>query len=245
MSPDLPPLRLLDALPQLVWAAGPAGELEYVNTRCAEYTGIPADDLLGWEWGWVVHPEDLPDTLNRWAAARVTVRPYHTEHRLRRADGRYRCFVSRAEPTVDPGGVVVGWVGTSTDIDDFRRAGAATREANGLIRAFVERALVGCVLVGSDRVVRYVNPWFAGLLGYPPGALAGADAADWVHPDDRPALAAAATDLLGRPGGQADGCARLRRADGTYHRVRLRVTNLLPDPDVRALAVAVEAPPAG
>jgi hypothetical protein len=50
---------------------------------------------------------------------------------------------------------------------------------------------------------------------------------------------------MGRPGEQVDVEARLRHSDGSYRRVRLRATNLLPDPDVRAVAIVVEPDGAG
>jgi PAS domain S-box-containing protein len=239
MSPDPAALRLLDALPQLVWVAGPDGTLEYLNRRCAEYSGLAVDDLLGWDWGWVIHPDDLPTALVRWNESVVNGTSHREEFRIRRADGQYRWFLTRGEPTRDADGAVVRWVGTCTDVDDLRRAGADAREDRRLVRAFVERAPDGLALVGGDRLVRYASPALGGLLGRPPGVFPGTDALDWAHRDDRPRLAAAAADLLTRSGGQAVAGARLRHADGSYRRVILKAVNLLPDPDVRAVAVAV------
>ncbi|QDU20552.1 PAS domain-containing protein [Urbifossiella limnaea] len=244
MSPDFHPLRALDALPQLVWVAGPDGNVEYINRRCAEYTGVPADDLLGWDWGWVIHPEDLTDTLARWTAAVRDSRALFAEHRFRRADGQYRWFLSRGEPEFGADRRLLRWVGTCTDIDESHRAGDAAREDRRLVRAFVERGPGGYALVGADRLVRYTSPWVAAFLGRPPGVFSGTDARDWVHRDDRPRLAAAVSDLLLRPGERVEADGRLLHSDGSFRRVRLRATNLLPDLDVRAVAVAIE-PAAG
>ncbi|MBN9521976.1 PAS domain-containing protein [bacterium] len=240
MSPAFHPLRVLDAITQLVWVTDPDGGVTYINHRFAEYTGRPPDDLLGWDWGWVLDPEDLPTTLDQWAAAVRGRRAYAIEHRIRRADGQYRWFVSRAEPSFDTDGRLVGWVGTGTDIDDSHRLRDAAVDSRRLVRAFVERGPGGCVLVGADRVVRYASPWVAAYFGRPPGVFAGSDARDWVHRDDRSRLAAAADNLLGRPGEPFEAGARLRHSDGSYRRVRLRATNLLPDPDVRAVAIVIE-----
>src|SRR5436190_23729290 len=76
----------LDALPQLVWVAGPDGTLEYLNRRCADYSGLAIDDLLGWDWGWIVHPSDLPETLRVWMMAIRSGTPHEIEQRLRRYD---------------------------------------------------------------------------------------------------------------------------------------------------------------
>ncbi|HEX4609040.1 MAG TPA: PAS domain-containing protein [Urbifossiella sp.] len=241
MTPDFHPLRVIDALLQFVWVTDPNGSVQYVNHRLAEFTGRPPDDLLGWEWRWVIHPEDYPTTIDRWAACIQNLRPYDVQHRIRREDGLYRWFVSRAEPSVDRDGRVAGWVGTSTDIDDARRVGDAAREDRRLVRAFVERGPDGYALVGADRVVRYVSPRLAAFLGRGAGEVVGTDARGWVHRDDWPRLAAVVADLLGRAGEMVMSEARLLHSDGGGRRVRLRATNLFPDPDVRAVAVDVRA----
>src|SRR4051812_14703010 len=94
----------LDALPVLAWVARADGSLEYLNRRCLDYAGLALDDLLGWDWGWVVHPADLPDNLVAWNAALQAGTPFAVEQRFRRADGRFRWFATRAEPVRDAGG---------------------------------------------------------------------------------------------------------------------------------------------
>src|SRR5437867_9902410 len=50
------------------------------------------------------------------------------EMRLRRADGEYRWFLVRTVPLRDEQGNIVKWYGTSTDIEDRKRAEDALRE---------------------------------------------------------------------------------------------------------------------
>src|SRR5690606_23362216 len=47
--------------------------------------------------------------------------PYEHELRMRGRDGEYRWFVSRAVPVRDDSDTVVGWYGTTVDIEDRRR----------------------------------------------------------------------------------------------------------------------------
>ena len=235
--------RALDALPQLVWLAG---AVEYLNRRCAEYAGLAVDDLLGWDWGWVVHPDDLPATLAAWTRSVQHGTPHEVEFRLRRHDGRYRWFLVRAEPTRDADGRVARWFGTCTDIDDRRRAEFALAATAGLFRAFVERSDLGFVLLAPDRTVRYASPGAGRLLGRPPGAVTGTAARDWVHPDDLADLARVLDEADARPGEAVVLSARLKQPEGTYRAVRGWAANLLPDPDVRGVAVTFwEAADAG
>jgi PAS domain S-box-containing protein len=231
----------LDALPQLVWVAGPDGTLEYLNRRCAEYSGLAIDDLLGWDWSWVVHPSDLPETLRIWNGAIQTGIPHELEQRLRRHDGEYRWFLCRGEPVRDATGAIVRWYGTCTDIDATRRLLDQLRGVRLLFRALVERCEDGFVLAGSDGTVRYANVAGACLLGYTPEELTGTDLWGSVHAEDRAKLMTWLGRLTASPGQRAAIAVRFAQRDGTARRLAVFGTNLLPDPDVRGITVQLRA----
>jgi PAS domain-containing protein len=47
-------LRLLvEAIPALVWRAGPEGNIEYVNKRVLEYLGAPLGEVMSYAGNWV------------------------------------------------------------------------------------------------------------------------------------------------------------------------------------------------
>ncbi|MBB6018691.1 CHASE domain-containing protein [Deinococcus radiopugnans] len=106
---------VLEGLPQIVWQADPRGESLSFNRRWEEYVG-PERATAGFLG--LLHPEDRADYQRRWAAAIRSGQPFEAEHRLRSAAGRYRSFVTRGLPILDPSGAVLEWVGTSTDVDD-------------------------------------------------------------------------------------------------------------------------------
>jgi PAS domain-containing protein len=58
--------RVVDALPGLVCAALPDRQIDFLNQRWCEYAGLVVDEAYGWAWQAAVHPEDLPDLLERW-----------------------------------------------------------------------------------------------------------------------------------------------------------------------------------
>jgi PAS domain S-box-containing protein len=122
-------LRLvIDTLPALVWSKSPDGSADFLNQRFREYTGLSLEEGLG--WGWMLnafHPEDRAE--EEWRAAFAVGEPFEKEARLRRADGAYRWFLLRAVPLRDERGHVVKWYGTSTDIEDRKRAEEALLEA--------------------------------------------------------------------------------------------------------------------
>jgi len=121
--------HLADALPQLVWIARPDGYIEHYNQSCLAYTGLTHDELLGWGWQRVLHPDEVEIKLERWAEALRTGNTFEIEYRLRQFDGRYRWHLGRALPFRDDRGQIVRWFGTSTDIEAQKQAEQELRES--------------------------------------------------------------------------------------------------------------------
>jgi PAS domain S-box-containing protein len=119
--------QLADAMPQIVWTAGPDGVLDYYNRRWFEFIALPPGAGDAARWDRFVHPDDLPRAAAAWARAVAAGEPYSTEFRVRRADGAYRWFLVRAQQVRESDGGVARWYGTCTDIEDRRRAEARDR----------------------------------------------------------------------------------------------------------------------
>jgi PAS domain S-box-containing protein len=107
----------MEAIPQMAWMTGAAGEPEYVNERWRSFTGRELNAGAD-----LIHPEDRERTAAMFVNALRTKRPYEVEHRMRRGDGSYRWVLARAQPLIDAKGKVAHWFGTSTDIDDRKAA---------------------------------------------------------------------------------------------------------------------------
>ena len=123
-------LRLaIDTIPGLVWSALPDGSAEFLNQRWLEYTGLSLRGGLDWGGKVAVHPDDLARFMDKWRAALAEGKPLETEARLRRADGEYRWLLIRAVPLRDVTGKIVKWYGTSTDVEDLKRAEEALSKA--------------------------------------------------------------------------------------------------------------------
>lgn len=114
-----------------VWTATREGQLDYANQECVDYFGVAAaGDLLGDRWTKFVHPEDLPNLLQRWKESLETGQPYDVEFRLRRVDDSDRWFLTRAEAMRDDHGEITRWFGTNTDIHELRTARTAAENAS-------------------------------------------------------------------------------------------------------------------
>jgi PAS domain S-box-containing protein len=122
--------RLLDAIPECVWAAGAEGSVNYWNRHGLAYCGFkPADidDQSFWE---CLHPDDRDDARAHWEEGLRNGVRFERQVRIKRAsDGEYRWHLARAVPEREPDGRIVGWIATATDIDDQKGAEDALRKA--------------------------------------------------------------------------------------------------------------------
>jgi PAS domain S-box-containing protein len=158
-------LRLvIDTLPALVWSKLPDGSADFLNQRFLEYTGLSAEEALGWGWMNEFHPEDRAE--EEWRAAFAAGEYFEREAQLRRADGAYRWFLLRAVPLRDELGNVVKWYGTSTDIEDRKRAEDELRRQKEVFQKIFENIPVMIAFMGEDRHVELVNPDWERTIGW-------------------------------------------------------------------------------
>ncbi|GAC1594567.1 MAG: hypothetical protein NVS3B28_25330 [Candidatus Velthaea sp.] len=115
---------IADGIPEILWTAKSDGTIDWYNRRWFEYTGLTVEAASGWLWRSVVHPDDLEMVISRFQRSIDTGEPYEIDSRIRRADGVFRWFLSRALPLRDANGEIERWCGTSMDVDDARRASA-------------------------------------------------------------------------------------------------------------------------
>lgn len=113
--------QLTEGLPLLVWSCTADGWCDYLSLQWVKYTGVNAEDQLGYEWLNGLHPDDRDATAAAWRGAVEARSEYDVEYRLRRHDGQYRWFATRGIPVFDARGTVVRWYGSCTDVDDRKR----------------------------------------------------------------------------------------------------------------------------
>ncbi|WP_051979166.1 sensor histidine kinase [Edaphobacter aggregans] len=106
----------------MAWIAGPDDDLQFLNRRWVEYTGLSQVEKPKEIRKVAIHPDDLDRIERRLAVSIASGEPVEEELRFRRTDGEYRWFLSRNVPLRDKRGKVVKWYGTATDIQDRKRA---------------------------------------------------------------------------------------------------------------------------
>ncbi len=131
--------QLANSVPEIVYTARPDGGLDYCNQRWIDYTGLTLTQSEGWGSLAVIHPDDAQSVVEVWRRTVATGICYEIEFRLKRAsDGAYRWHLGRGVPMRDAAGKIIKWFGTSTDIDDYKRARQALEESRQQLEVRVQ-----------------------------------------------------------------------------------------------------------
>ncbi len=128
---------LADNISQLAWMADAKGWIFWYNHRWFDYTGTTLDQMQGWGWQQVHHPEHLERVVERFRACLESGERWEDTFPLRGQDGTYRWFLSRAIPITNEEGQILRWFGTNTDITDLQSAQAALEKRNKELDSFV------------------------------------------------------------------------------------------------------------
>ena len=227
--------RLVDGLPGLVWTALPDGQIDFLNQRWCEYTGLGLEEANGRGWQTAIHAEDRAELLKHWRSV-VTCRvatglasglaggePRELEARVRRFDGEYGHFLFRICPLADASGQVVKGCGIATMMVQRRGAEEARSEewrfsssaSESHFRSIADSIPALIALMTPSGSVESVNRHALEYFGATLEELKGWAAGDTVHPDDLSRVIGAWMRSV-ETGKPYDIEHRIRRADGVY-----------------------------
>lgn len=113
---------LADNMSQLAWIADASGWLFWYNQRWFDYTGTTLEQMQGWGWQAVHHPDYVDGVTERFKQHIASGQDWEDTFPLRSAGGEWRWFLSRAKPIRDAGGRIIYWFGTNTDVTEMRDA---------------------------------------------------------------------------------------------------------------------------
>ena len=218
-------LRLvIDTIPAMAWSLHADGRLEFLNQRWLDYSGMSLAEALERPAD-TMHPDDVPAAMERWRQALAAGSGYEEEMRIRRADGEYRWFLVRIVPLLDPEGKILRWYGTSTDIEDRKRAEQSARRSERELREVIETIPAIAWTTTPDGANDFINRSWEEYTGLSKADTAGDGWKRAVHPDD----IAGHVERWQRSvaSGEAfENEARYRRADGEYRWFLVRAVPL-------------------
>jgi PAS domain S-box-containing protein len=198
-----------------------------VNQVWLEYSGQNLDFIRSRPEAWMtaVHPEDREAASKAFWAGVGSGQGFAVETRsLRAQDGTYRWHLQQAVVLCDAEGKAIKFVGTTTDIDDQKRAEEALQASENNFRQILDSipGLV-CTLNPAGQIDQANRP-LLDFFGMTVEELNSWGTNGAVHPDDLPRVMAELTDSM-TTGTAYDSELRYRRADGLY---RWSQTRILP-----------------
>ena len=209
-------LRLVtQTIPGMLWSATPAGDVDYCNRQCLDFTAMSGEEARGWGWVTAIYPDDRNNLIERWRSSLTSGKPLDVEARIRRFDGAYRWFLFRANPLHDESGIIVAWYGTNIDIEDRKRAEELLRAKELSWRQIVDN-IPGLVhTTSATGEPEFINKQVLEYFGKPADQLKDWSRIDIVHPDDLPRAIEALKKSI-ETGEPYEIEQRNRNADGDY-----------------------------
>ncbi|HUA99048.1 MAG TPA: PAS domain-containing protein [Terracidiphilus sp.] len=216
---------MLQHLPVSAWTLKPDGTPDFVNQVWHDFSGQTLDFVRSHPEAWMtaIHPEDR-ETASRafWDGVRSGADFAFETRSLRAKDGIYRWHLQQAVVLRDAEGRVLKFVGTTTDIDDQKRAEEALRSSEANLRRVIDTipTLSWCNL--PDGSNEFLSKSWHEYTGLSPEEAHGWGWYAAFHPEDLPPLMQRWQELLvsGEPGEIE---ARLHRYDGEYRWFLIRV----------------------
>jgi len=157
---------LLQRLPVSAWTLKPDGTPDFVNQVWLDYSGQTLDFVRSHPEAWMtaVHPEDR-EAVSRvfWGGVRLGQGFAIETRSLRAQDGSYRWHLQQAVVLRDAEGKVLKFIGTTTDIDEQKRAEEALGQAQADL-ARINRATTMGELTAS--LAHEINQPLAAAIAY-------------------------------------------------------------------------------
>lgn len=120
---------MADAAPVSIFVTDTQPSCIYVNKSWLAYTGLTFEGSLGNKWRNALHPDDLGSFMEIYLNAFEQQEPFHTEIRIRKADGAYGWLLTTGVPRYTSNGRFLGYIGTGIDITERKEAEASLQQA--------------------------------------------------------------------------------------------------------------------
>jgi PAS domain S-box-containing protein len=157
--------QLAESLPQLVWTCVAEGQCDYLSKKWVDYTGVPEGQQLGFGWLEQLHPDDREHAVAMWEKAVAEGTDFLVQFRIRRHDGEYRWFDTRAARLRDAAGNTVRWFGSNTDVTESRSTEQALRETTAYLENLFGYANAPIIVWDPDLKITRFNHAFEELTG--------------------------------------------------------------------------------
>ncbi len=153
--------------------------------------------------------------------------------------GEPRWFAFEYRPVTTAEGMVIGVCLAVLDTTIYHNALDALAQSEERWRALIQHSSDTLMVLDADAVVSFASPALERVLGYLPDQFVGTYTGDLIHPDDRDQLRQAGRRLLATSGATVMLTARMRHRDGRWVWLEGGGVNMLDNPSVGGLIVAL------
>lgn len=109
---------LAEVAPVGIFRTDAQGVTNYVNPRWCEISQLSMEEAIGDGWLKAVHPDDRKKIAKTWEKATAKKESSETEYRFLHADNSVAWVMGRAVPQKNKRGIIIGYIGTITDITE-------------------------------------------------------------------------------------------------------------------------------
>ncbi|WP_247235667.1 PAS domain-containing sensor histidine kinase [Telluribacter sp. SYSU D00476] len=175
---------LANSISHLAWMVTADGWTYWYNDRWYDYTGTVFDEVEGWSWEKVNHPDHAERVLAFVKEAYQKDEPWELTYPLKSRDGSYRWFLTRAYPVKDKDGVVLSWIGTNTDIHKQLETEKALQQSEELLRQVSDFMPQIVWATNADGYHDFYNKRWYEFTGLTYEQSRGMKWSEVLHPDD-------------------------------------------------------------
>jgi len=185
-----------------------------------------------------VHPEDLESFKASMQESARDLTPWHHEYRLKFDDGTERWILGNSVPQREADGSTL-WHGFLTDITERRKIEEQLEHNRELLQAYLDNVSDTIWLFDAQQNIIHVSAGVTNLLGFLPEDLIGRPGALVLHPNDKGIIDKVMRYVLGHPGEPHTIQYRVRHKDGRWVYVESTGTNMLDNPVIGGVLVAM------
>jgi len=153
--------EVMDAAPVMIWVSDQDKLCTWFNRPWLTFTGRTMAQELGRGWAECVHTDDYERCLEIYFGSFDLRKEFRMQYRLRRYDGAYRWLDDTGIPRYGRDGGFLGYIGSCSDIHEYREADAETHRRL-LELAHLNRAAEATALSAS--IVHELNQPLAAIL---------------------------------------------------------------------------------
>jgi PAS domain S-box-containing protein len=178
----------LQHIPVAAWTVRLDGTPDFVNQSWLEYTGQALESIQSSPETWMtaIHPEDRERVSKVFWDGIRSGQGFTMEARFRRAhDGTYRWHLNRAVALRDAEGIILRFVGTSTDIEDLKQSQENLRRTEEKTRLIIDTTLDAVVTMDAQGTITNWNKQAEIVFGWSKREAIGQHMSDMIIPEQQ------------------------------------------------------------